>query len=104
MLRYKHHIALRSVLSFQSPQLGLCGRSAPLWYFYPGGVIPFVEVWLKKYHGKTMVPIEVPEILRTREFLDRIYEFMDRNKLPSYEKGHYFVELSGGVACISRRS
>lgn len=64
----------------------------PYGNYIPVGDIPFVEVWLKKYHGKTMVPIEVPEILRTREFLGRTYEFMDRNKLPSYEKGHYFVK------------
>lgn len=58
----------------------------------PVGDIPFVEMWLKKYYEKTMVPIEVPEILRTREFLGRTYEFMDRDKLPFYEKSRYFVK------------
>lgn len=60
--------------------------------FIPVGDIPFVESWLKSHYGKTMVPIEVPEVLRTREYLGRSYQFMDRDKLPSYESGHYFVK------------
>lgn len=58
----------------------------------PVGDIPFVEVWLKENHRKAMVPIEVPEVLRTREYLGRTYEIMDRDKLPSYERGRYFVK------------
>lgn len=75
-----------------------CGRMvyaenpAPYSDYIPVGDIPFVEAWLRSRYGKTMVPIEVPEVLRTREYLGRTYEFMDRNKLPSYEKGHYFVK------------
>lgn len=58
----------------------------------PVGDILFVEAWLKENHGKAMVPIEVPEVLRAREYLGRTYEFMDRDKLPSYERGRYFVK------------
>lgn len=62
--------------------------------YIPIGDIPFIEGWLQHNYGKHMQPIEVPEVLRTDEFLKRSYRFVDRDKLPAYEDGKlkYFVK------------
>lgn len=62
--------------------------------FLPVGDIPFVEVWLQAYYGKPMTPIEVPEVLRTKEYLGRSYLFTDCDRLSSYEHTSmkYFVK------------
>lgn len=61
--------------------------------FLPVGDIPFVESWLYGNYKRHVVPIEVPIVLRTSEFLGRLYEFMERDKLPSSTQvGKYFVK------------
>lgn len=62
--------------------------------FLPVGDIAFVGQWLQTYHKKPMLPIEVPTVLRTEEYLGRSYTIIDRDKLPSYENSSrkYFVK------------
>ncbi len=57
---------------------------------YPVGSIQFVEYWLNHYHNKSMQPIEVPQALRTEEFLKRDYKIITKNEVP--HTGRYFVK------------
>ena len=57
---------------------------------FPVGAIPFVETWLKKCHGIDRInPIEIPEFLRTEEFLKREYSIVPYYQIPH---GIYFVK------------
>lgn len=57
---------------------------------FPVGAIPFVETWLKKCHGIVRInPIEIPEFLRTEEFLKREYSIVPYYQIP---RGVYFVK------------
>lgn len=85
------HLVKRDAL-IECGNLAYAKDPVPYADFIPVGDISFVESWLKSHYGKTMVPIEVPEILRIREYLGRSYQFMDRDKLPFHEKGCYFVK------------
>lgn len=58
----------------------------------PIGDIDFVGSWLQKNYNKKMHPIEVPEILRSKEFLRRSYRFVKRDNLPYRESGRFFVK------------
>jgi len=56
----------------------------------PIGTIQFVESWLKKCHNIDRInPIEVPECLRTEEFLKRDYRIVPFSEIPA---GEYFVK------------
>jgi hypothetical protein len=57
---------------------------------YPVGSIQFVEYWLNHYHNKSMQPIEVPQALRTEEFLKRDYKILTKDKIPHH--GRYFIK------------
>ena len=57
----------------------------------PVGTIEFVQEWLSLFHGiNTINPIEVPECLRTEEFLKRKYSIVDAENIP--KKGEYFIK------------
>ena len=58
--------------------------------YIPFGSIDFIETWLKHYHNRIMQPIEVPECLRTEEFLKRNYSILTKDKIPHY--GRYFIK------------
>lgn len=58
---------------------------------YPIGSIPFVESWLRKYHGiKNENPIEIPAYLRTDEFLKRDYRLVRWDEVPTH--GKFFLK------------
>lgn len=55
------------------------------------GDIPFVQAYLKKiYNIQNMNPIEIPECLRTDEFLKRKYSIVEKDDIP--KEGNYFVK------------
>ena len=57
----------------------------------PVGTIEFVTAWLQKYHSiVTEYAIEVPQVLRTTEFLKREYHIVPLKDLPV--KGEYFIK------------
>lgn len=57
----------------------------------PIGDIDFVSKYLKRFHCiKNMNPIEVPNELRTHEFLGRNYKIVDATNIP--KEGRYFVK------------
>lgn len=56
----------------------------------PLGTIEFVNTCLKTFHGVEMKPIEVPEILRTQEFLKRDYSIKSYAELPN--SGKWFIK------------
>lgn len=57
----------------------------------PIGSLEFVRKWMATYHGyDKMPPIEVPQCLRTDEFLQREYKFYNKENLP--KKGYYFIK------------
>ena len=56
----------------------------------PVGSIEFVEKWLKHFYNKTMHPIEVPEVLRTPEFLKRDYNICTPSSFPSSDR--FFIK------------
>lgn len=57
----------------------------------PVGDIPFVTKYLQEKHGiSKMRPIEVPEYLRTDEFLKRDYRFVKAKDLP--RSGNWFIK------------
>lgn len=70
-------------------QLGKAGKEE-VEGLIPVGTIPFIEAWLKKCHGINRInPIEVPEFLRTEEFLKREYSIVPYYQIP---RGVYFVK------------
>lgn len=57
----------------------------------PVGDIPFVTAWLNIFKGiKKQNPIEIPNILRTDEFLKRKYSIVTSDKIPT--SGNYFIK------------
>ena len=57
----------------------------------PFGTIDFVNTYFRKYHGiNQMNPIEIPECLRTQEFLKRDYKIVKGENIP--KSGKYFVK------------
>lgn len=57
----------------------------------PIGDIPFVTKYLQEQYGiSKMFPIEVPEYLRTDEFLKRDYRFVKAKDLP--RSGNWFIK------------
>lgn len=57
----------------------------------PIGDITFVTKYLQEQHGiSKMLPIEIPEYLRTNEFLKRDYRFVKAKELPRY--GNWFIK------------
>lgn len=59
--------------------------------YIPIGTIPFVEKYLRKVYGiQKENPIEIPEYLRTDEFLKRDYKLMHWQEVPRY--GIYFLK------------
>lgn len=57
----------------------------------PVGSIDFVGKYLKTIHGiENMNPIEIPECLRTGEFLKRKYSIIHANEIP--QAGEYFLK------------
>lgn len=57
----------------------------------PVGDLNFVKFFLKKFHGiEVMNPIEIPEVLRTEEFLKRKYSIRKKEDIP--EKGKWFIK------------
>lgn len=60
--------------------------------YIPVGDLEFVAEWLWKNYKKKMIPIEVPEVLRKKEFLHRQYYVTDREHLPYHSAGKWFVK------------
>lgn len=59
--------------------------------YVPIGTLQFVGEWLKQaYNIKNINPIEIPEILRTKEFLKRDYRIVSFDEIP--RKGYYFLK------------
>lgn len=56
----------------------------------PVGDIEFIEKWLNHFYNKSMIPIEIPQILRTPEFLKREYKICTPEEFPS--SGRYFIK------------
>jgi hypothetical protein len=57
----------------------------------PIGTIEFVDRWLQIFKGiERQYPIEIPEILRTEEFLKRSYSFKKYEDIP--KSGQYFLK------------
>lgn len=57
----------------------------------PIGDIPFVTQYINKIYGITQEnPIEIPDYLRTDEFLKRDYSIVTWDKLP--DKGNWFIK------------
>lgn len=57
----------------------------------PIGTIEFVTTWLQQYHSVPMeYAIEVPKILRTKEFLKRDYHIVPWKDIPN--SGEYFIK------------
>lgn len=57
----------------------------------PVGSIDYVSAYLKTIHGiENMNPIEIPNCLRTNEFLKREYAIVKKNDIP--EHGVYFIK------------
>lgn len=57
----------------------------------PLGDILFVDKWLQTYKGiERQYPIEIPEILRTEEFLKRDYKYIKHEDIP--KQGNYFLK------------
>ena len=76
-----NELSLSSLNLLESPKPNL----------YPIGTIEFVTYYLNKVYGiKQMNPIEIPEYLRTEEFLKRDYKIVNAEEIP--ENGTYFVK------------
>jgi hypothetical protein len=56
----------------------------------PVGSISFVETFLKLHDIPEMYPVEVPEVLRTADFLGRDYVICPYDKLP--KRGYWFIK------------
>lgn len=66
----------------------------------PVGTINFVELWLDKFYSiEHITPIEIPQILRTEEFLKRKYQILDYDKLP--REGYYFIKDASRLKVFS---
>ncbi len=67
----------------------------------PVGSIPFVEGFLKNIKNIPQInPIEIPEILRTNEFLLRKYQILEKKELFSLH-GYYFVKYASRLKELS---
>ena len=68
--------------------------------FKPVGTLEFVGTWLRRVHGvQSMNPIEVPDILRTGEFLGRKYSVVAGRDVP--RSGYMFCKDAGRLKGFS---
>lgn len=59
--------------------------------YIPVGSLEFVHKWLNLVYGiKNINPIEIPDVLRTFEFLKRKYKIVKASDVP--KKGRYFIK------------
>ena len=87
--KYMHEYIFRSVNDFGE---NVCyPQKMDIKNAIPVGTIDYVGSYLKYIHGiKNMNPIEIPECLRTDEFLKRDYKIVTYDKVP--KKGRWFVK------------
>lgn len=86
--RFCHEYTIESIDSFDEIKNN---SSFDIKKAIPVGSIDFVARYLQKVHNIThMSPIEVPNILRTDEFLGRKYSIVESNQIP--QTGYFFIK------------